>query len=99
MKRTIYEKEMLAILHSLKAWRCYIHGRTIEVRTDHDSLKWLLTQQTVDSTQARWLQSLRDYDLSIIHQPGRLNPADTLSRNPSHRPTPPHLGPSHHHPD
>ena len=71
VRRTIYEKEMLAILHALKAWRCYVHGRSLEVRTDHDSLKWLLTQQNVDSTQARWLQSLRDYDLSIIHQPGR----------------------------
>ena len=85
VRRSIYEKEMLAILHALKAWRCYVHGRTLEVRTDHDSLKLLLSQQTVDSTRARWLQSLRDYDLSIIHQPGRVNPADALSRNPSHR--------------
>ena len=94
VRRTIYEKEMLAILHALKAWRCYVHGRSLEVRTDHDSLKWLLTQQNVDSTQARWLQSLRDYDLSIIHQPGRINPADALSRNPMHRdpPSKPSLG-------
>ena len=94
VRRTIYEKEMLAILHALKAWRCYVHGRSLEVRTDHDSLKWLLTQQNVDSTQARWLQSLRDYDVSIIHQPGRINPADALSRNPMHRdpPSKPSLG-------
>ena len=85
IRRSIYEKEMLAILHALKAWRCYVHGRAVEVRTDHDALKWLLTQQNLDSTQAKWIQSLRDYDLSIIHQPGRINPADALSRNPLHR--------------
>ena len=85
VRRSIYEKEMLAILHALKAWRCYVHGRTLEVRTDHDSLKWLLSQQTLDSTQAKWIQALRDYDLSIIHQSGRINPAGALSRNPTHR--------------
>ena len=45
IRRSIYEKEILAILHALKAWRCYVHGRAVEVRTDHDALKWLLTQQ------------------------------------------------------
>ena len=85
VRRSIYEKVMLAILHALKAWRCYVHGRTLEVRTDHDSLKWLLSQQTLDSTQAKWIQALRDYDSSIILQPGRINPADALSRNPTHR--------------
>ena len=40
LKRSIYEKEMLAILHSLKQWHPYLIGRHFKVKTDHDSLKY-----------------------------------------------------------
>ena len=48
LRRSVYEKEMLAVLHSLKAWRCYVEGRPIELVTDHESLKWLLGQKELD---------------------------------------------------
>jgi hypothetical protein len=56
LRRNVYEKEMLAVLHSLKAWRCYVEGRPIELVTDHESLKWLLTQKELDRQQAKWVQ-------------------------------------------
>ena len=46
LRRSVYEKEMLAVLHALKTWRCYVEGRPIELVTDHESLKWLLTQKS-----------------------------------------------------
>ena len=44
LKQAIYEKEMLAIPHSLKKWRPYRIGRHFKVKMDHDSLKYFLEQ-------------------------------------------------------
>ena len=85
LRRNVYEKEMLAILHSLKAWRCYVEGRPIELVTDHESLKWLMTQKELDRQQAKWIQTLSLFDKEIVYKPGRVNPADALSRHPLHR--------------
>ena len=41
-KNTIYEKEMLAILHTLKKWNPYLIGRHFKVKIDHDILKYFL---------------------------------------------------------
>ena len=85
LRRNVYEKEMLAVLHALKTWRCYVEGRPIELVTDHESLKWLLTQKELDRQQAKWVQILSQYDVDIVYRPGRINPADALSRHPAHR--------------
>ena len=85
LRRSVYEKEMLAVLHSLKAWRCYVDGRPVELVTDHESLKWLLTQKELDRQQAKWIQTLSQFDIDIVYKPGRVNPADALSRHPAHR--------------
>ena len=85
LRRNVYEKEMLAVLHALKAWRCYVEGRPIELVTDHESLKWLLTQKELDRQQAKWVQLLSQFDIDIVYRPGRINPADALSRHPAHR--------------
>ena len=85
LRCNVYEEEMLAILHSLKAWRCYVEGRHIEIVTDHERLKWLMTQKDLDRQQAKWVQLLSQFDINIVYKPGRLNPADALSRHPLHR--------------
>ncbi|CAI7745804.1 unnamed protein product [Closterium sp. NIES-53] len=40
----IYDREMLAIVHALKVWRCYLSGANVRVRTDHKSLQYLRAQ-------------------------------------------------------
>ena len=39
LHKSIYEKEMLAILHALKKWRPYPMGRHFKVKVYHDSRK------------------------------------------------------------
>ncbi|GJP71852.1 hypothetical protein CLOP_g2648 [Closterium sp. NIES-67] len=34
----IHDKEMLAIVHTFKIWRCYLTGANVTVQTDHKSL-------------------------------------------------------------
>ena len=45
LHKSIYEKEMLAILYALKQWCPYLIGRHFKVKIDHDSLKYFLEQR------------------------------------------------------
>jgi hypothetical protein len=40
---------------------------------DHKSLKYLLTQKELNLRQRRWLELIKDYDLTIKYNPGRAN--------------------------
>ena len=39
---SIYDKEMLAIMHALAKYRQYLVGSRFRVRTDHNSLRFFL---------------------------------------------------------
>jgi hypothetical protein len=40
--KSIYENEMLAILHVVDLWRPYLLGQRFQIKTDHQSLKYFL---------------------------------------------------------
>ncbi|CAI7876215.1 unnamed protein product [Closterium sp. NIES-53] len=44
----IHDKEMLAIIHAFKLWRCYLVGADVTVRTDHKSLQYLRAQPNLN---------------------------------------------------
>ena len=79
----IHEKELLALIQALKLWRHYILGSKIEVLTDHRSIEYLNSQKNLSQKQARWLDTLEEFDLEIRYRKGSLNVvADSLSRSP-----------------
>jgi hypothetical protein len=43
--KSIYEKEMLAILHVVDLWCPYLLGQCFQINTDHQSLKYFLEQR------------------------------------------------------
>ncbi|MCO5605289.1 hypothetical protein L7F22_059471 [Adiantum nelumboides] len=73
-----YKRELLADIHALKKWRHYLYGATFEVRTDHESLKWISSQNELKGRKARWVEILH-----CIYQRGKYNVvADALSYVP-----------------
>jgi hypothetical protein len=80
------EGELLALLHSLKAFWQYLAGRSrFLVRTDHWALKWI---QNHNPTSGRLACLLYEIDSHFIfdveHRPGRFHKVlDGLSRLPA----------------
>ncbi|GAA5826736.1 hypothetical protein JCM11251_002874 [Rhodosporidiobolus azoricus] len=76
-----HEQELLAVVAALKAWRIDLLGVRFRVLTDHDTLKHFQMQATLSKRQARWTETLADYDYKLSYIPGKQNAvADSMSR-------------------
>ena len=75
-----HDLELAAVVFALKIWRHYLYGVRCEIYTDHKSLQYIMSQRDLNSRQRRWIELLKDYDLSILYHPGKANVvADALS--------------------
>ena len=74
------ERKMLRIVWAVCKWRFYLAGLHFVIQTDHDSLKNLPNQPSVNRRVWKWIQVLQGYDCNIVHIAGKVNPADYLSR-------------------
>jgi len=76
-----HDLELAAVVFALKLWRHYLYGVPCKVFTDHKSLKYIFTQRDLNMRQRRWLELIKDYDLSLDYCEGKANKvADALSR-------------------
>jgi hypothetical protein len=76
-----HDLELAAMVFALKGWRHFLYGAKCELYTDHKSLKYFFTPKELNMRQQRWLELIKDYDLTINYTPGKANVvADTLSR-------------------
>jgi hypothetical protein len=81
---SIYDKEMLAIMHALAKFRQYLVGARFVVKSDHNSLKYLLEQKDLNERQQKWVSRIQAYDFDIEFVKGKNNMvAYALSRRPS----------------
>lgn len=81
--RWVYEKEAIAILEAIKKWRHYILGGKLVIRTDQQSLKFMMNQRLVEGIQHKLMLKLMEYDYSVEYKQGKQNyVADALSRMP-----------------
>ncbi|KAH0706582.1 hypothetical protein KY289_011658 [Solanum tuberosum] len=53
----------------------------MDVFTDHKSLQYVFSQKDLNLQQRRWLELLKDYDMSVLYHPGKANVVvDAISR-------------------
>jgi len=76
------ERELCAVVHALKIWRCYLWGNKFTIKSDHEPLKWLQSKGTLSPRQARWCEFLSAYDYVWVYKKGETMMADALSRLP-----------------
>ena len=76
-----YEKELLALVVAVKKWRPYLLGKPFLIKTDQQSLKFLLDQKVGTPAQQKWIAKLMGYIFQVEYKKGRDNKvADALSR-------------------
>ena len=80
----VHEQELLAVVHALKIWKCYLEGAQFKVKTDHQTLRSLMTQPHLSVRQARWVALLQHHKVPLEYIKGEDNVADGLSRRADH---------------
>jgi hypothetical protein len=71
MHYATHDLELETIVHALKIWRHDLMGKIFELRKDHNGLKYLFRQSSLNSRQSRWLEFLSEYDFDITHIKGK----------------------------
>jgi hypothetical protein len=81
---SVFDKELLAIVDSLKQWRhLLIHSeQVVTIFSDHNNLRYFSTMNLLKPRHARWVEYLSQYTFRILHIKGKDNVvADFLSRS------------------
>ena len=66
-----HDLELAAVVFELKIWRHYLYGVHVDVFTDHKSLQYVFTHKELNLHQRRWLEYLKDNNMSVHYHPER----------------------------
>ena len=82
----IWDKEFLGLIFGLTKWQHHLMctKEPVLAFVDHANLAYYRHPQKINRRVARYISTLADYNLKIIHKPGTLNQADALSRRPDY---------------
>lgn len=69
----VHEKELLAIVRTLKKWRIELLGTPFTVYTDHRTLENFMSQWELSCRQVRWQEFFGQYNFTIEYIPGEEN--------------------------
>nr|XP_055054004.1 uncharacterized protein LOC129439426 [Misgurnus anguillicaudatus] len=78
----VTRRELLAVVDAVTHFRHHLCGLPFVVRTDHASLRWLLSFREPEGQVARWIERLQEFQFTIQHRKGESHQnADGLSRH------------------
>jgi len=82
----MYDRELLAIVETMKQWRHYLEGayHRILIHCHCNNLEYFHTSKVLSWRQARWAETVSSYDFIIRHLAGNRNLADGPSRRPDY---------------
>ena len=61
----IYDRELIAIIRALKAWKYYLMGSLVIIRCDHKNLVYFRNPRFLTPRQARWQIFLSFFDYKL----------------------------------
>jgi hypothetical protein len=78
-----YEGECLTVVWAVIHFKPYFYDTKFTLYTDHQRIKWLMTNDKLTSKLVHWAFILQEYEFKVIHRPGITHQnADTMSRRP-----------------
>ena len=82
------EREALAVVFGCVRYHLYVTRSRFTVVTDHKPLVSVYKnlQSNPPTRIERWTLRVQRYDMTVVYQPGKDNPADYLSRRPDPHP-------------
>jgi len=82
----MYDRELLAIVETMKQWRHYLEGVNNRIlrQCDHKNHEYVQPSKVLSRRQARWVETVSSYDFVIEHLGGNRNPADGPCRRPDY---------------
>lgn len=76
-------RELLAAVRAVKHLRPYLYSRQFKLRTDQESLTWVITLKDPRGPVVHWIEELQEFYYHLQHRPGTSNGnADGLSQHP-----------------
>ena len=81
-KYSAFERELLALKIFCEKYRIYLINKEFTVIVDNSALLHLNKIRNIEHSPKlwRWFQQLSQYKFTVIHRPGKDNPADGVSR-------------------
>ena len=70
LQLSTYEKELLALATTVHKWQPYLLGRPFIIKTDQQSLKYILEQKIATPAQQKWLTKLLGYLFMVEYKKG-----------------------------
>jgi hypothetical protein len=66
-----HDMELETIVHTLNKWIKYLMGKRFELRVDHNVMKYLFDQPTLNVRQRIWSKFLCEYEFDIKNIRGK----------------------------
>ena len=63
------QKELIVVVRFTRHFKHYVLGRRFTMRTDHNSLIWLMGFKNIEVQLARCIEELAVYNMEIVHRP------------------------------
>jgi len=84
LRGTIFiRRECIVIVWVVIHFRPYLYGTEFTLYTDHQPIKWLMTNDKLTSKLTCWVFIFQEYEFKVIHRPGITHQnKDTMSRRP-----------------
>jgi hypothetical protein len=60
---SIYENEIIEIMHALTKFKQYLVGNKFVVKTYHNNLKYFLEKKDLSKNQQKWVKKVHAFDL------------------------------------
>ena len=78
-RTTPHEREIIAVVFSLKKFRRYLLSDKLTGFTDHQELRFVLKNRELHGRVGQWMCLLVEYDFEIQHKPSNdISPADYI---------------------